>query len=129
MRNAPFIVAVLLLIAAAVAAPAAESEPSDTPDYSRKGLLRFVIEQERADEATTFRSGVTVIDTTRVRVGWIPFAAPLVVSTAADADVTVMPILDPFTATQMSFPYTSGSFRSRYEEWKVRRILRRNEAD
>lgn len=118
------IVLTLLLSAATVSA----QEEAAKPDYSPDALREFVVEGdlERDPPRSPFDLGLIFLDTDRLRIRWMPFVAPLLLSqTSGSPDITTNPIVDPFTLNRMSFPSTPGQARDRFRDWRERRTLRK----
>ena len=102
---------------------------TDKPDYSRKALLEVFRETpEIINQPGPFDSGI-IFERGNVRYRFMPIVAPILMGgLGGSADTTPMPIVDPVALTGMSYPYDAGSYRDRWQEWRVRRMLRRNVA-
>jgi hypothetical protein len=106
-----------------------EQEATEKPDYSRKALLEVFRETpEIINQPGPFDSGI-IFQRGSVRYRWMPIVAPLLFGgLGGSPDTTPMPVVDPVALTGMSYPYDAGSYRDRWQEWRVRRMLRRNVA-
>lgn len=125
---------ILLLFAVLMATSAFAQDSSGSPrreptaeDYSQKALLEIFLEKpDVLPEKSPFETGI-VFERGPVRYRWMPIIAPLLIGgLGGSMDTVPMDYVDPFALTGMSFAYTSGSYRDRYSEWRVKRFLRKN---
>lgn len=127
--------ALALLVASGVRAQTVEEQSvskTKNPDYSENALLEFVLNNPdlvaEDGEGDFYIDGGFVYSRGSWLFRYIPIMAPLLVSQAADANVTLMPTVEPFTMTGTGIPYSKSSFRDRWEERRIRRTLLRNVA-
>jgi hypothetical protein len=114
---------VLLLAAPAILAQEASSKQEDPPDFSNQTLLSIIHEKSDKDgPRDPFDIGIT-FERGKFRFHWVPFMAPLLVSTAAGYRVSPMAQPDPFTLMGTQFPYTEKTYRDRWRDWRLRRKL------
>lgn len=119
MKNAPFVLAFLLMVL-----PADAQETSGTPDYSREGLLRFFATSDVAaarPKSIEFHPGYVDFRALnmRWRFSYLPFLAPFPGSVRG----TVPSLPDPFLLTHTEIPYTPRTWRDqRAYSGELRRI-------
>jgi hypothetical protein len=110
------------------------SKQSVPPDFSRKSLLEIFRETDVGTDQpppSAFDGGIVLINSSPLRMRWVPFLAPLFMMTSTSSYARFTPggslTVDPFTLTHNTFPYTPETARDPFREWRFRRMLKQNE--